>query len=272
MHLLPIGRFSRMTRLSVKALRLYDEIGLLRPAEVDPDSGYRYYAIEQAGRAEAVRALRSVDMPLEEIRAVLDSDDPGAARSILVAHRDRIAGRLAAEERMLSYLEAVIRREDGKMPYQVEIEVTAPQLVAAVRKRTDLSRIGEDIGDGFAALMGAMGREGIGPAGPPLIVYHDVIDGETEGEIEICVPVGRAPSGGGEVYSCELPGGTMATTVHAGPYEEIGAAYQTIMAWIAEHGHGHAGPPREIYLNDPQTVAPEDLLTRIEFPIEAEAG
>jgi effector-binding domain-containing protein len=268
MALLPIGRFSKMTRLSVKALRLYDEIGLLCPAEVDPASGYRYYSTEQAGRAEAVRVLRSVDMPLEEIRSVLDAGDPASARSILVMHRDRLAGRLAAQERMLSYLESLIGREDGRMPYQVEIEEAASQTVAAIRKRTDLSRIGSDIGEGFGALMGAMGREGIGPAGPPLIVYHDVIDGETEGDIEICVPVTRAPSGGGDVYSRELPGGTMATTVHHGPYEEIGTAYQTIMAWISEHGHDPAGPPREIYLNDPQSVAPEDLLTRIEVPID----
>ena len=76
MNLVPIGRFSKMTRLSVKALRLYDEIGLLNPARVDPSSGYRYYELGQANRAEAVRILRSVDMPLDEIRAVLDEDDP----------------------------------------------------------------------------------------------------------------------------------------------------------------------------------------------------
>jgi DNA-binding transcriptional MerR regulator len=75
-NLVPIGRFSKMTRLSVKALRLYDEIGLLPPAYVDPSSGYRYYDLGQANRAEAVRILRMVEMPLDEIRAILEIDDP----------------------------------------------------------------------------------------------------------------------------------------------------------------------------------------------------
>ena len=65
--LVPIGRFSRMTRLSIKALRLYDGLGLLTPAWVDPSSSYRYYRLGQANRAEAIRVLRQVDMPLEEI-------------------------------------------------------------------------------------------------------------------------------------------------------------------------------------------------------------
>ena len=63
---------------------------------------------------------------------------------------------------------------------------------------------------------------------------------------------------------------TMATTVHHGPYEQIAAAYHTLTGWISEHGHDIAGPPREIYLNDPQTVAPAEILTRVEFPICSE--
>ena len=78
--LLPIGRFSKATRLSVKALRHYDELGLLRPAWVDPSSGYRYYRPAQANQAEAIRILRSVELPLEEIGAVLADGDQVAER------------------------------------------------------------------------------------------------------------------------------------------------------------------------------------------------
>ncbi len=59
----------------------------------------------------------------------------------------------------------------------------------------------------------------------------------------------------------------MATTVHRGPYEEITLAYHTLTGWIPGNGYEIAGPPREVYLNDPQTVAPEELLTRVEFPV-----
>lgn len=270
MNLIPIGRFSKMTRLSVKALRLYDENGLLPPAYVDPSSGYRYYELGQATRAEAVRILRTVDMPLDEIRPVLDSDDPATSHRLLVAHRERLADRVAAHERMLVYLETLIQRREGIMTHQVEITEEAPQLVAATRMPTDLQSIGSDIGKGFGLLMQALATEGVAAVGAPLIVYHDMIDQETSGDVEICVPVAKELAGDPDVYSRELEGGPMAATVHRGPYEQIGAAYHTLTVWISEHGHEIAGPPREIYLNDPQTVPPEQLLTRIEFPLCAE--
>lgn len=271
-NLVPIGRFSKMTRLSVKALRLYDENGLLPPAYVDPSSGYRYYDLGQANRAEAVRILRSVDMPLDEIQVLLETDDPDLVHKQLVAHRERLAEQLAAQERTLAYLEALIQRKEGIMPYDVQITEAAPQLVAATTVHTSLSRIGDDIGAGFGSLMMALGREGLAPSGAPLIVYPDVIDEETDGDLEICVPVSAPISGDGDVYSRELEGGSMATTLHHGPYNQIGPAYHTLTGWISEHGHDIAGPPRETYLNDPQMVSPEELLTRVEFPICSETG
>ncbi|MGD2103445.1 MAG: GyrI-like domain-containing protein, partial [Acidimicrobiia bacterium] len=74
-----------------------------------------------------------------------------------------------------------------------------------------------------------------------------------------------------DVYTRELEGGSMASTIHHGPYQEIAPAYHTVTGWISEHGHEIAGPPREIYLNDPQTVPEEELLTRVEFPIHTDA-
>lgn len=268
MHLIPIGRFSRMTRLSVKALRLYDDIGLLEPAHVDPSSGYRYYVLGQANRAEAVRILRSVDMPLDEIRTILDSDDPDVARTQLVVHRERLAGRLEEQERRLAYLETLIERRDGIMPYDIEIATVEPQPIAATTVTTNLRQVGQDIGTGFGTLMAGMGRAGVTPAGMPLIIYHTVIDEENDGDIELCVPVGAGFDGDATVYSRELEGATMATTIHHGPYEEISAAYHTLTGWIVEHGHEIVGPPRETYLNDPQQVPPAELLTKVEFPID----
>ncbi len=158
------------------------------------------------------------------------------------------------------------------MPYDVQIEEQTPRLVAATKITTSLSQIGDDIGRGFGALMQAMSSAAIAPSGAPMIIYHTVIDEQTDGELEICVPVDVAITGDSEVYSRELEGGPMVTTVHHGPYQEIAPAYHTLTGWISEHGHEIAGPPREIYLNDPQIVAPEELLTRVEFPICADVG
>src|SRR6185437_12444132 len=81
MQLMPIGRFSRLTGLGVKALRNYAEVGLLVPAAVDDETGYRFYSPEQVDRAEAIRLLRKLDMPLEEIRSTLAAEDPVALRA-----------------------------------------------------------------------------------------------------------------------------------------------------------------------------------------------
>ena len=81
------------------------------------------------------------------------------------------------------------------------------------------------------------------------------------------MPIPAHLAGNEHVYERELEGGSMAMTIHQGPYQEIAAAYHTLMGWISEHGHEATGPPREIYLNDPQTVSQDELLTKVEFPI-----
>lgn len=269
--LVPIGRFSRMSRLSIKALRLYDELDLLRPAWVDPDSGYRYYRPGQANEAEAIRILRMVDMPLDEIRDLLGDDDSETAVKRLGMHRERLEERLAEQERMLRYLQRLIDQGGQIMPYDVTIKTVPDQWVASWTTTTSLAAIGDDIGRGFATVVGALGAAQLAPAGIPFIVYHDVIDEQTDGAIEICIPVPANSSGAsGEVEWKQVSGGTVASTVHRGPYDEIGPAYHTITGWIQDRGHQTAGPPREIYLNDPQTVIPEDLLTEVQFPIEAD--
>lgn len=88
-----IGRFARLTGLTVKALRHYDELGLLRPAGVDPESGYRSYEPEQAERAETIRMLRQLEVPLDDIARVLDSDDPALLKRLLVDRQRRTAER-----------------------------------------------------------------------------------------------------------------------------------------------------------------------------------
>jgi effector-binding domain-containing protein len=266
-NLIPIGQFSKMTRLSVKALRLYDENGLLPPAFVDPATGYRYYGLVQTRSAEIIRILRSVDMPLDEIRTVLTADDQTLSLRTLLGHKDRLTERLAAQERMLRYLESIIQHQERIMPYEIEITESTPQTVAAVRVRTNLRQIADDIAAGFAQLMQGLSRFDRTPSGAPLIIYHDMIDKESEGDLEICAPVAKSFEGDAGVYSRQLEGGTVATTLHHGPYEELGQAYQTLTGWIASSGYEIGGPPREIYLNDPQIVAPEELLTRVEWPV-----
>ena len=154
------------------------------------------------------------------------------------------------------------------MPYEVKVKELPPQQVAAVKRRTSMEAIGNTVQEGFAALMSAMGKTGLAPAGPPFIVYHSVIDQQSDGDIEICFPVAGPFEGEGDVYGAVVEGGSVASTVHRGSYDKVGAAYQTLTTWIQEHGHEVAGPSREVYLTDPQrTPDPADYVTEIVFPI-----
>ena len=163
--LLPIGRFSKATRLSVKALRHYDELGLLRPAFVDPSSGYRYYRPAQANQAEAIRILRSLEMPLEEIAALLAEAGGEPVAKRLALHRERLEARLDEHRRMLAFLQRLLDREDV-MPYEVTVRELPAQPVAATRTTTDLRRISAAIGTGVHAILDELGRRGSSRPGP----------------------------------------------------------------------------------------------------------
>lgn len=262
-----IGRFSEMTRLSIRALRLYDRLGLLVPDRVDPQTGYRTYVPGQANRAEAIRILRSVDMPLEEIRAVLAVDDVGVVRDHLHHHRRRLADRLAHQEHMLTFLEGLINGEEPIMPYDISLEQAPPQHVLALRSTVDHESISSDIAGGFARLGAHLGAVDAQPVAPPFIIFHDLIDEQTPGDIELCFPVAGPVEGDGEVQVRHLPGSDVATTMHRGRYSEITPAYHALSTWMDERGHVVAGPPREIYLNDPREVGEADQLTQVQWPV-----
>ncbi|REK12522.1 MAG: MerR family transcriptional regulator [Actinobacteria bacterium] len=270
-RLLPIGAFSNMTRLSIKALRLYDDMGILSPAHVDQSSGYRYYTRGQANRAEAIRLLRGVDMPLDEISEVLEAE-PDVARKLLDAHRDRLVDRLGAHQRMLAFLNDLLDGKERLMPYEVNVKTVQDQRVAALRKHATHQTIGDEIAGGFATLMQAVMSSGTSPNGAPLIIFHDVIDEQNDGDIEICIPIGEANFEDGEVVARTLPGGPMAFTMHKGPYQEVTPAYHALLAWIDDRGHATLAGPREIYLNDPTQVEEEELLTEIQWPIDTAEG
>jgi DNA-binding transcriptional MerR regulator len=111
--LMSIGRFARQAGLTVKALRHYDEVGLLRPAVVDPETGYRSYSSAQLGLAESIRLLRRLELPLDDISALIETHDPAAVRRLLLDHQRRTALRSAELKVVLQGLQPLI---DGKEP------------------------------------------------------------------------------------------------------------------------------------------------------------
>lgn len=270
MHqLIPIGRFSRMTRLSVKALRHYDAIGLMTPEEVDPSSGYRYYRPVQVRRARAIRMLRGVDLPLDDIAEVLrDEADAATVGTVLDRHRERLVEDLRLQERRLVAVRRIIDGEEPLMPYDVTTTNLEPLTVLSTRTRCALDEVGAAIGAGFAEVMATAASGGAAPAGAPMVLFHDVIDGEQAGEIEVAMPVAAEVTlpAGGSVRCRVLEGGPAATTTHRGPYTDVETAYHVLADWIAEHGHAPLLPTREVYLNDPGEISEDEQLTQVQWP------
>jgi DNA-binding transcriptional MerR regulator len=132
-NLLGIGGFALLSGLSLHALRHYDEVDLLRPALVDPVTGYRRYRPDQVERARLIGALRAIDLPLDDVREVLDSPDPAARRAVLTRHRDELRGRAHVLSRMIRTADRYIEHGVG-MP-----TVTSPRIVQVTINVRDLA-------------------------------------------------------------------------------------------------------------------------------------
>lgn len=270
--LMPIGKFAKASRLSVKSLRNYDESGLLRANHVDPQSGYRYYAVTQLARADAIRSLRMVDMPLALIAETLDGAEPEES---LMSHLQTLEQQRDELDRQAQELQRRIELKEYALNTEVTIKDHPVQTVAAWRTPTSHRTIFEHIPAGFGRVMTYLSEQNVAPASAPFTLLYEAPDADSDGDIAMAVPIAAAFTGDtpdtadtASVEIFELPADPTASVMHKGSYGNMGEAYATVVAWIAEHGHNIVGPAREVYFNSPADVGEEELLTEILFPIE----
>lgn len=154
--------------------------------------------------------------------------------------------------------------------HEIEVVEEAPKLVAGMRKHGQYKEIAKMLP---ALFENVISRSAI-IAGPPMFLWHEksveeamAADEAGRADIEVCLPIATRISETAEIKCYELPGATMAKTVHKGPYESSGLAYERLFAWIEENGKKLSGPMREAYLNDPREVGPQEILTVIYAPI-----
>jgi effector-binding domain-containing protein len=152
------------------------------------------------------------------------------------------------------------------MRREVKVGRREAALVVAKRLPVTVPTIGGVISGSFGEVYGHLGSVGGAPLGPPFIIYHGTPASGDSFDIEICAPVARAiePPPGWALR--ELPAGLFATLLHVGPYDTIGSSYAELLAWPGEHGYAMAGPPREVYLSEPETP-PEQIRTIVELPV-----
>ena len=256
--LLTIGRFARACRLSIKALRIYDELGLLPPARIDA-SGYRYYAREQARDAIAIGLLRSLDVPLASIKSLLAARDSSAITDGLLTERTRRERQLATAKESLFCVERIMR-DGALLPYQIEIRDEPAHSLFTLEKITQPEFHVEAGYELFQSLAKALTAAELDVVPPVMCLLPDPPDDDTMIlQLGSTVPEPLA--------TLHLPASRFAFTVHRGPYEELALAQHAVLAWIQERGLTPIGSMREIYLDDPKHFAPEKVRTEIGIPI-----
>jgi len=268
--LLNIGDFSRMTHLSVKALRHYHDVGILEPAAIDPHSGYRSYDTGQVTSAQVIRRLRDLGMPLDSIRSVLTAPDPAARNREIAAHLERMERQLEQTQAAVSGLRALLTGPAPRMDVQFR---TIPAVTAlAVAQVVTVAEAMEWAGGVIEELSSVLRGAGLAPSGPLGALFPGEFFEVEHSEVTLFAPVEAAAAArlgaprltAGRVRLTEIPGIEAAVAVHEGAPEDVDRTYGALGTAVAERAIGVDGPIREYY---PGGLETEPYRAEICWPV-----
>jgi DNA-binding transcriptional MerR regulator len=267
--IMTIGAFARSSRLSVKALRLYESHGILRPESVDELNGYRRYRQSQLLDARLVRMLRRLDMPLADVARVLA--EPRAVRASQVErYWAAQLERVRAQDRLASLLQEVLSGGKERYPmYTINTRDVAEQTVLTEQRNVTVAELTSWIAEAGGRQHAALAAHG-GPIGPAIIIYHGDVNEDSDGPVEVCSPVSAEVATSLAVPYRQEPAHREAFTRITKAqvrYPDILSAYDAVESWAAEHGEQVTGAPREVYFADFMDAADGDEVCDVAYPI-----
>lgn len=271
--MLKIGDFSKLGQVSVKALRHYGRLGLLKPAWIDRFTGYRYYTPDQLPRLNRILALKDLGFSLEQIRQLLRSDLPVAElRGMMRMKHAELEQELQVEQARLARIEARLHQieKEGMMPpHEVVLKQVPSQRVIGIREVIPGFHRLPDLFRDLDSCLEAQ-RLTLDLGTPRLAIYYDAEYRDRGIDVEVAAPIPRFQLDSQRARVHELDGaGTMACVVHQGSYEELTEAYKSVMRWTEINGYQIVGPNREIYLQGPWTRSdPMEPVTEVQFPVK----
>lgn len=263
--LLSIGAFASMTRLSLKALRLYDQLGLLQPRHVDPQSGYRYYGVDQLSSARMIRNMREMDMPLATIRQVLAAlpSFPEQAEALVQEYAEMREWQVRQIQLQVQQFVQQIQQEQNPMSFEVNVKQIQSQQVLSATYHIKVNKLDETIRKSVDAMYALLKEQNVEASTPPFGIFHGAINEQEDGPLEICLPVDGQVKGAGDIQVKQLQGGDAACVMTVGPqtdFPTILGAYDTAADWIQQNGYQMAESPREVWHSGPGEDAKMEIV------------
>ena len=261
-----ISDFSKITNLTIKALRYYDEENILTPSYRDEENSYRYYDENDFQKAQLIAMLRTLEFSISEIKDILatcnNSDD---LSYYLEEKKNMIESKIFKEKELITKINLYIKpknMEDNGMDYKIEVKEIAPVTVASVRYKGKYSDVGLYIGKIYKAVKNDA-------AGAPFNCYFDE-EFKEDADIELCVPTTKLISGSG-ISAKRLPAIKAICTTHTGSYTKLNLAYKSLLDYAGDHHLICLTPSREVYLKGPGMIFKgneNNYVTEIMIPFE----
>jgi DNA-binding transcriptional MerR regulator len=270
--MLRIGEFARVAQVSIVTLRHYDQYGLLKPAALDPDTGYRYYTLDQLPRLNRILALKDLGFPLEQIAQLLEGLSLEQLQGMFKLKQAQTQHMIDTEQARLTRIAARLHQieQEGKMPrYEVLLKQVEPLLVASIRELTPLPG---GLGRPIAKIAAYLQQQHIQPLQPTMLLLHSQSEIHDDGlyiDAETAVPLPTTMSGNDQISTRTLPGGLMACTIHTGDdFIAMGQAFAALHRWIEDNDYHLIGPPRQLLLQRAEHMDPSQYVTEVQFPID----
>jgi DNA-binding transcriptional MerR regulator len=263
---LAIGDFAKATHLTVKTLRHYHETGVLEPAEVDPQTGYRRYRTEQIATAQIIRRFRDLEMPLIEIQAVLSAPDVQTRNDLIAAHLDRLEGDLERTQSAVASLRDLLQKPAPAA--HIGHRKADKTAAAAITQVVDMKDALAWFRGAFGELSATLSAQGLRRAGPAGGIYSNAIFTHGHGEATVFLPCEGFVRPVGRVAKFVVPEVELATIEHFGPYTNIDIAYGALATYVSQHALAIDGPLREYYLiGQLETLDTSAWRTEIGWPV-----
>jgi len=263
---LSIGDFSRMTRLSVKSLRRYHDLGLLEPADIDRYTGYRYYDASQVPIGQAIRRFRDLEMPLKHVREVLRAPDASARNKLIIEHLELMESALQQTQQTVASLRALL--EQPLAPITVEYRAVSAMTAIAISEPVHMRDLATWWSEAFDELHSVLISMSAVRAGPNGALYSNEFFEEELGEVVAFIPVSDMPIPFGRPKLIEIPEAELAITVHKGAISELDQTYGALGTFVAEREIGVQGPIREFYVVSSNEASAEAVhLTEVGWPV-----